>query len=180
MEEIIFFETPGATFGATLAGCLALATASGEAVYFFMRNRRNNELQAVSFQQIQTIVYEEIHKVREGVTIRKPFTAEISFNDDKKIPKTNIHLPLSDRKIFMTYSGMIVCGCDLDEIRFSQDVDNRASVGLIFDENGADEASKFLRAVIPADIMAQVEGVDANAIPDISQIPASANLSGSI
>lgn len=49
-----------------------------------------------------------------------------------------------------------------------------------FDENGAEEASKFLRAVIPADIMAQVEGAEGNGIPDITQIPASSNLSSSL
>lgn len=49
-----------------------------------------------------------------------------------------------------------------------------------FDENGAEEASKFLRAVIPADIMAQVDGGEAGGIPDITQIPASSNLSASL
>lgn len=39
-----------------------------------------------------------------------------TFDGNKKIPKTNIHIPLSGRKIFITYSGMIVCGCDLDKI----------------------------------------------------------------
>ena len=70
---------------------------------------------------MQTILYEEIHKVRELVTIRKPFASEISFNDDRKIPKINVHMPFSDRKILMTYSGMIVCGCDLDKIRLARE-----------------------------------------------------------
>lgn len=49
-----------------------------------------------------------------------------------------------------------------------------------FDENGAEEASKFLRGIIPADIMAQVDNAGADAMPDITQIPASSNLSSSL
>lgn len=49
-----------------------------------------------------------------------------------------------------------------------------------FDENGAEEASKFLRGIIPADIMAQVDNAGADVMPDITQIPASSNLSSSL
>lgn len=80
-----------------------------------------------SVRQMQTILYEEIHKVRELVTIRKPFTSEVPFNDDRKIFKTNIHMPFSDRKILITYSGMIVCGCDLDKIRLARE-DNHIKI----------------------------------------------------
>lgn len=49
-----------------------------------------------------------------------------------------------------------------------------------FDENGAEEASKFLRGVIPADIMQQVDAAEGNALTDVTQIPASSNLSASL
>ena len=109
----------GATFGATIAGCLALAAATGAAVYFFMKRKKVDDSESV--RQMQTILYEEIHKVRELVTIRKPFTSEVPFNDDRKIFKTNVHMPFSDRKILITYSGMIVCGCDLEKIRLARE-----------------------------------------------------------
>lgn len=108
----------GASFGATLAGCLALVATTGAAVYFFMKRKRGDDSDPV--RQIETIFYEEIHRTRELVTIRKPFTAHISFNDDRKIFK-NVHMPFSGRKLFMEYSGMIVCGCDLREVRFVRD-----------------------------------------------------------
>ena len=53
-------------------------------------------------------------------------------------------------------------------------------VGGNFGDNGAEEASKFLSAVIPSDIMQQVESAGADAVPDITQIPASSNLSASL
>ena len=109
------FEAFGASLGLTIGGCLFLVATSGAAVYFFMKRKKDNE--SDSLRQMQTILYEEIHKVRELVTIRKPFHGDISFNDDRKIPKINVHMPFSDRKLVMTYSGMIVCGCDLDKIR---------------------------------------------------------------
>lgn len=108
----------GATFGATIAGCLALAAATGAAVYFFTKRKKTDDSDIV--QQMQTILYEEIHRVRELVTIRKPFPGNVTIDDDKKIFK-NVHMPFSNRKLIMTYSGMIVCGCDLEEIRLARE-----------------------------------------------------------
>ena len=110
------FEMLGATFGATLAGCLALVGTTGAAVYFFMKSRRND-----SFQQMQTIISEEMRSVRELVMVRDNFTSEVPFADDRKIPYFNVHMPGSDRKFLMSYSGTITCGCDLDQIRFVRD-----------------------------------------------------------
>lgn len=110
----------GATFGATLAGCLVLIGVTGGAVYLFMKGKRDKEIQAMTYQQMQTIVSEEIRNVRELVTVRKNFTSIISFSDDKKIPFLNVHMPGSDRKFLMNYSGTITCGCDLDKIYFSR------------------------------------------------------------
>ena len=113
------FEAFGASLGLTIGGCLFLVATSGAAVYFFMKRKKGNESDFL--RQVQTILYEEILKVRELVTIRKPLHGDISFNDDRKIPKTKVHMPFSDRKLIMTYSGMIACGCDLDKIRMVQE-----------------------------------------------------------
>ncbi|MBR0288018.1 MAG: DUF4230 domain-containing protein [Selenomonadaceae bacterium] len=121
------FEMVGVSFGATLAGCFFLVGTAGAAMYFFMRrkhdeerHRQEEERRLLSFEQMQTIVTEEIKNVRELVTVRKTFTAEISFADDKKIPYLDFHMPGSDRKFQMSYSGTITCGCDLDAIRFER------------------------------------------------------------
>ena len=87
-----------------------------------MKRKKDDDSDPI--QQMQTILYEEIHRVRELVTIRKPFKREVSFNDDRKIPKINVHMPLSDRKILITYSGMIACGCDLDKISLTREGNN--------------------------------------------------------
>ena len=122
------FDMLGATFGATLAGCLMLIGASGAAVYFFMRRKHDAEQhqqeierQKISFEQMQTIISEEIRNVHELVTVRKTFTSVVSFADDKKIPLLGVHMPGSDRKFLMDYSGTITFGCDLEAIRFERD-----------------------------------------------------------
>jgi len=119
----------GATFGATLAGCLALVGATGAAVYFFMRRKHNEQQRTISFQQMQTIVTDEIKNVHELITVRKNFKSIISFNDDKKIPLIEVHMPGSDRKFLMDYSGTITCGCDLEAIRFEHnELTNRIKI----------------------------------------------------
>ena len=135
------FEALGAMFGATLAGCLALVGATGAAVYFFMRRKHNeerqednrhnqeDERQPISFQQMQTIVTNEIKNVHELITVRKNFTSVISFVDDKKIPLLKVHMPGSNRKFLMDYSGTITCGCDLEAIRFErEELTNRVKI----------------------------------------------------
>ena len=130
---IVLFEMLGATFGATLAGCLVLVGAAGAAVYFFMRRKHDAQnaeaalpapreaRRPISFEQLQTIITDEIKNVRELITVRKNFTATISFEDNKKIPYLGVRMPGTDRKFQMTYSGTITFGCDLEAIRFERD-----------------------------------------------------------
>ena len=106
-------EMFGASFGATLAGCLTLIATTGAAVYFFVSRRK-------AFRQMQTIISEELSNVRELVTVRKNFTSTISLTEDKKIPYFNVRMPGSHRKFLMTYSGTITCGCDLDGIQYAR------------------------------------------------------------
>ncbi|MBQ7454540.1 MAG: hypothetical protein IJS69_05785, partial [Selenomonadaceae bacterium] len=61
------FDMLGATFGATLAGCLVLVGTTGAAVYFFMRRQRNESEQ---FRQLQNIIYAEIRDVCEIALVR--------------------------------------------------------------------------------------------------------------
>lgn len=116
-------------FGSTLAVCVVLIGTTGAAVWFFMKRKKDAESRAMTFQQMQTIVSEEIKNVRELVTVRKNFTSVISFSDDKKIPFFKVHMPGTDRKFLMNYSGTITCGCDLDKIYFSKDeLSNRVKI----------------------------------------------------
>lgn len=106
------FDMLGATFGATLAGCLVLVGTTGAAVYFFMRRQRNESEQ---FRQLQNIIYAEIRDVCEIALVRENFTSSVEIDDDKKIPLLNVHMPGTSRKFFMPYSGTIVCGFDLSK-----------------------------------------------------------------
>ena len=121
------FELFGATFGSTLAQTLVLVGVTGASVYFFMK-RKSNSSQAVTFQQFQSIITQEILDVRELVTTREKFKSFIEIDDDKKIPFLDVHVPGTSRKLLADYSGTIVCGCDLDEIRYSRGFGNRVKI----------------------------------------------------
>lgn len=133
------FEALGATFGATLAGCLALVGTTGAAVYFFLKRRHESERPAprprptrqpilwtpppeeiITFEEFQTIVREEAHDVCELALVRKNFESVIPVEQDKKIPLLNVHMPGTSRKMLINYSGTIVCGFDLSGLDFSR------------------------------------------------------------
>ena len=69
----------------------------------------------MSFEQLQSIVYEEVQDVCELALVRKNFSSVVSVDVDKKIPFLNVHMPGSSRKFLMDYSGTIVCGFDLKD-----------------------------------------------------------------
>lgn len=116
----MFSGALGATFGITFVGGLFLVIATGAAVYFFMKKNRAEE-RAVSFEQAQKIIFEEMRNVSELITVRKNFTSMISFNDDKKIPLIDVHMPGSSRKFLMNYTGTITSGCDINKIRIQRE-----------------------------------------------------------
>ena len=125
------FEMFGASFGATLAGCLTLVGTAGVAVFFFMKRKHDAERRTTAFQQMQTTFFEEIKSVKELVTMRKPVYGTVPFSDDKKVPFLKLHVPGSSREIFMTYSGMITCGYDLSKIHFVREgLTNRVKIIL--------------------------------------------------
>ena len=114
---IILFEALGASFGATLAGCLVLVGTTSAAIYFFLKR----DSKQADFGQLQRIVYEEIKDVCELTLVRKKFTSHVSIDTDKKIPLINVSMPGTARKFFMDYSGTIVCGFDLSEVKILRD-----------------------------------------------------------
>ena len=138
------FEALGATFGATLAGCLVLIGTTGAAIYFFLKRRHESERPAprprptrqpilwtpppeeiITFAEFQTIVREEAHDVCELALVRKNFESVIPVEQDKKIPLLNVHMPGTSRKMLINYSGTIVCGFDLSGLDFSHDGTSR-------------------------------------------------------
>ena len=119
-------EALGAMFGANLAGCLVLVGTTSAAIYFFLkRNSKQSD-----FEQVQSIIYEEVKNVCELTLIRKNFNSHVSIDTNKKIPLINVSMPGTSRKFFMDYSGTIVCGFDLSEVKILRDGINKIKIIL--------------------------------------------------
>ena len=101
-------------FGSTLAAMIVVVAVTLAAAYFFNKHRKAKEQQRIqeeqrmSFEQLQSIIYEEIQDVCELALVREKFTSTVSVDDDKKIPFQNVHMPGTSRKFLMDYSGKIV------------------------------------------------------------------------
>lgn len=107
-------------FGSTLAVMLVIVAVTCAAAYFFVKHRKVKE-QQMSFEQLQSVIYEEIQDVCELALVRKNFSSVVSVDVDKKIPFLNVHMPGSSRKFLMDYTGTIVCGFDLSGVKVVRD-----------------------------------------------------------
>ncbi|MBR3746871.1 MAG: DUF4230 domain-containing protein [Selenomonadaceae bacterium] len=114
------FEVFGATFGVTLAGGLVLGAMTFAAGILFMKYRKLKDRQ-ILFEQVKSIVREEIRDVCELALVRENFKSVVSVDVDKKLPFFDVHIPGTSRKFLMDYSGTIVCGFDLSGVQISRD-----------------------------------------------------------
>lgn len=131
------FEAFGASFGATLAGCLVLIGTTSAAVYFFMKRRKtdlepqqNNNSEQMTFLQMQRLIYAEIRDICEIALVKENFSSDIPIDEDKKIPLLNVHMPGSSRKLLLSYSGTIVCGFELKDVKTFPEADRRLKIFL--------------------------------------------------
>lgn len=108
-------------FGATMAMLLFVTLLAGGGIYYIVHlKRRQTDLEETLENQqdaakIHTIISSKIRDIAELATVREDFTAEVSYEDAKE--KFGFKLPFTDVKFHMTYSGVIVCGCDLTRAR---------------------------------------------------------------
>lgn len=114
------FDALGATFGATMAGCLFLVGTTGAAVYMFTQWRKSVS-ERKSFEEIRSVIYSEIRDICEVGLVRETFSSKVEIDTDKKIPFLDIHMPGSSRKFSMNYAGTIVCGFDLTGVQILRD-----------------------------------------------------------
>lgn len=70
-------------------------------------------------RSVRTTVMDAIRNVSELATVRARFLSRVDFRGALDIPILR-HLPGTTRKLLMCYSGDIVCGCDLSEVRISE------------------------------------------------------------
>ena len=62
--------------------------------------------------------------------VRKNFSAVIPFEEDRKIPLLNVHMPGTSRKLLINYSGTIVCGFELKDVKILPDASGRLQISL--------------------------------------------------
>lgn len=84
----------------------------------------------MTFLQMQRLIYTEIRDVCEIALVRKNFTSIIPIDEDKKIPLLNVHMPGSSRKLLLTYSGTIVFGFDLKDVKIFPEAERRLKISL--------------------------------------------------
>ena len=99
---------------------LVVVAVTCAAIYFFMKHRKVKQ-QQMSFEQLQSVIYEEIQDVCELALVRENFSSVVSVDIDKKIPFLNVHMPGTSRKFLMDYSGTIVCGFDMSGVKVVRD-----------------------------------------------------------
>ena len=100
---------------------LVLMISIGVNVFLFMKisGRKPNPNHTT-----RTTILQGIERVKELATIRRRFQSIVSFSDGLKIPGLNMNFPGTTRKFMMKYDGVIVCGCDLSQVKISETYDN--------------------------------------------------------
>lgn len=124
-------------FGSTLAITLVLVGMTGATVYLFMQ-RKKTDLESKSaddsarmtFLQAQRLIYEEVRDVCEMALVRKNFTSTIPLEEDRKFPFLNVHMPGTSRKLLINYSGTIVCGFELKDVKILPEASGRLQISL--------------------------------------------------
>ena len=107
---------------------LVLMISVGVNVFLFMKlsGKKPNPNHTV-----RTTILEGIEKVKELATIRRRFQSIVSFSEGVKIPGLNMNIPGTTRKFMMKYDGVIVCGCDLSQVKISESYDgNKVKIML--------------------------------------------------
>ena len=108
------------TFWATIAVLLFVSILTGGGVYLYTRQQRTTLPQPqeeLSIPMIKAVILTKLKDVKELATVRSEFQSKATFSDSKKLMGHDV--PGTARKFTLSYTGTIVCGCDLDEIRFA-------------------------------------------------------------
>ena len=118
-------------FGATMAVMIFLTLLVGGGVYYFVHLKKRQtslEEQNSKLEKLRAVIISKISDIAEISTVREDFNAEIIYKDATEW--NGIKLPLTGIEFRMTYSGVIVCGCDLTKIAVPQNsvTENSATI----------------------------------------------------
>lgn len=105
-------------FFMTIAVLLFVVGLSAAVAFLFMQNRKISAAQEnISVESVRQIILTKIQDVKELAVVRSNFQSAVTFEDAKKI--FGRKLPGTARKFSLSYTGTVVCGCDLNKIRIA-------------------------------------------------------------
>ena len=113
-------------FGETMAMLLFVTLLTGGGIYYIvhLQRRRDNLEETLEIQQntanLHTIIYSTIRDIAQLATVREDFNATIYYNPSNTKEWHGFKIPFTDINFQMTYSGVIVCGCDLARARIPE------------------------------------------------------------
>ena len=112
------------TFWATIAVLVFVSALVGGGAVLFMRQRRVSLPQEeLSIQTVRAIILTKLQNVRELAMIRSNFQSVVDFTESKKVFGHDV--PGTTRKFMLSYTGTVVCGCDLNKVNVGNSFFNR-------------------------------------------------------
>lgn len=106
---------------------------SGMAVFAFKKKDVVDLIRAarqpeISIQSVHTTIFNEIKNIKKLSLTEREFQSIATFSDDRKV--FGLKVPFSERKFSVSYTGYVVCGCDLDKIQISQSFFNGSHISI--------------------------------------------------
>ena len=149
------------SFFMTIAVLLFVSTLSAVGGYLFKRSYRTSlPPEELSIQTMRTVILEKLQSVRELAMIRSNFQSIVHFTETKKIMGHTI--PYTTRKFILSYSGTVVCGCDLNEVKFANNFFNRNHLQITLPESRIFDMYPDLNTVKLHDQNAELFAKDVN------------------
>ena len=112
------------TFWATIAVLLFVSALVGGGAVLFMRQRRVSLPQEeLSIQTVRAVILTKLQNVKELAMVRSNFQSVVHFEEAKKV--FGHEVPGTMRKFMLSYTGTVVCGCDLNKVNVGNSFFNR-------------------------------------------------------
>ena len=123
------------TFWATIAVLLFVSALVGGGVFLFMHYRRTllPPQEELSIQTVRSIILTKLQNVKELAMVRSNFQSIVHFEESKKVFGHDI--PGTTRKFMLSYTGTVVCGCDLNKVNVGNSFVNRNHLQIILPQS---------------------------------------------
>ena len=112
------------TFWATIAVLIFVSALVGGGVFLFThRPRIALPQEELSIQTVRAIILTKLQNVKELAMVRSNFQSVVHFEEAKKV--FGHEVPGTIRKFMLSYTGTVVCGCDLNKVNVGNSFFNR-------------------------------------------------------